>query len=203
MHERQPKPLTRLNILVHPLSLSGSPICREEDYQKDTSRAYAQTATLLVPNTPNEFLLLMPYKRVNETFAEHKERINKARMRTWMDLFKDLKKGSIFANNIRLTPNVTELGPFFETNLIIERLKKIGKTVNSETEIILGGEFTFWCVEVVAHNLLQVPYINKVSIDRRCSVDNPESVGPTSSGSRTEIRTQGPHIIFSRNKTTT
>ena len=136
-----PAPLSKLNILVHPLSL-GSPICLEEDYQNDTNRAYGQATTHLVPSTPDEFLLLMPYKRVNETFAEHKQRVKKARMKTWMDLFKDLKRGSSFANNIRLSPNVTELGPFFETNLLIDRLKKINRTINSETEITLGGELT-------------------------------------------------------------
>lgn len=170
MSEKQPRstyleatPLTRLNILVHPLFLTKQP---DDTYHLATDFAYKNAVKRFVPQNESEFCLVMPLIRRNETPLENLDRTRLFENKTWIDLYKKLKSHSSLPENVRITNNVMETG----IQQLIDRLKKFGKTFNETTVLTLGGEYTDACVLSVAKNMLGISYVEKLRIDKKVSV---------------------------------
>lgn len=171
-----PTPLSRLNILVHPLFTAYYPSMENNyDYRLARDAAYGKSVESFIPKTPNEFLLIMPLVRSNESLISHVRRIKASKNRngTWIDLYKRLKSSSK-VGNVSLAPNTVENSP---KKGIIDRLSDLGKTIDDRTEIVFGGEFIEACVDFAARQVLNSSrIINEVSIDKRVSVSSGDRV---------------------------
>lgn len=166
----QPRRLSALKILVHPLYLTDSDrFC--EEYKQERIQLYNNALERFCPVKQDEALLMMPSltswcplsKEVRNLKAAKE---NDPSLLTWTDLYKDLKKHSVFCQNVKLVDNVAL---DYDASVITQRLQTYGFYIDSATDITLGGEWRDFCVDKVAWKVLQLPFVNSVKIDKHVS----------------------------------
>ncbi|MDE2588761.1 MAG: hypothetical protein KGL95_03750, partial [Patescibacteria group bacterium] len=76
------------------------------------------------------------------------------------------------------------------------RLYKRGFTITPDTDIILGGEWQEVCVAAVAQQMLQLPQVRKVRIDKQASLTS-EYYGPAE---RVPVRHENFYRMFGEHR---
>lgn len=174
MNERQPIPLSRLNILVHPMFDRPR---LEHDYAKAADLAYKNSLSRFSPKSASELLLIMPlvegrgFSQVLKSYIRAK---NTSRYGSWLEIYQAHKAKALDPQNVRLAPDIVH---GYSVGDLETRLTNLGRSIDQQTEIVLGGEYEDYCVTSAALTLMRSPHISRVLVDKKVSVTFTGRVG--------------------------
>jgi hypothetical protein len=170
-----------LRVLVHPMFLDKDPygVSNYADLQKALAD---QAVARFAPQAAGEVLLVMPNTASWFTAEQNRKHFTKIKQvdpsrQTWPDLFKRLRTASLDHGNVRLVENFALVSDPNPASILSERLRKFGFYIDTDTEVILGGEWLNVCVETAARKLLACGRINEVKIDRHVVIESPDHIG--------------------------
>lgn len=144
-------PLDKLVILVHPYS-EGLDL----DYETVADAAYDRAVNLYPPINTSEFLFVMPH--IEDLTKESRQ----------MELVRRLKNRSMIPDNVQILPDIVQANKSYKA--VFDELAKFHKTINHQTEIIVGGERIDNCGESFIRELLKSSDIAQVRISRYTSI---------------------------------
>ncbi len=164
------RPIHDLKILIHPLWMSA-PDSETKDpirFFEEREHLYAQGLKRFVPKGEDDILLFLP--NLDRSFKEWKKDLKdiisaKAQNPThhWPDMYRQFKRMATNPKNVILGENIV-----FEENpeVLILRLANAGFLIGKETNITVGGEWLNGCVRAAVEQLLRLPQIRVLSIDK-------------------------------------
>ncbi|MBI2443263.1 MAG: hypothetical protein HYV40_05150 [Candidatus Levybacteria bacterium] len=191
VHEREPTvspegaeiishiPIGTLFVLVHPLDAQfGSTIL----YNKHTRRARntfcRAVFTDFLPRSPKDVLVVIPNS--GPSCGDFKRFVRAVRTvetlfpntPSGLDLYKQCKRETAFKDNVLLGENIARED--VSSHMLERRLSGRGFAIMSDTAIIIAGEYTEGCVEDATIDLLTLPQVQHVFIDRQKTLGQTE-----------------------------
>jgi hypothetical protein len=168
MPERPTIQLARVNLIVHPMFDRPR---LDMDYGQAVGTAYANSLKRFTPTSPDHLLLIMPMlrRRGKGSFNEsHENAIRNQNYGSWIEVYRDHKSNTIYPSNVRLVPDIIARNTVADLEC---RIARMGKEIGPETLVVLGGEYTDYCVTSTAFALLESSAsIRKLRIDKTASV---------------------------------
>ena len=89
--------------------------------------------------------------------------------KAWTDLYRKVREESIHHKNVILFPDMAYKPT--EPEMLVNKVEKRGFALDENTVVTLGGEYLDVCVNKVARQILTLPEINRVRIDKNASVN--------------------------------
>jgi hypothetical protein len=176
-----PIPLGTVRIVVHPFFISHN---QDISYDK-LAHAKRELQVRLLQSAPaqgiDEFTLVMPCLPVTEDGTidkkildvlkgfENEEQSAVPGVPTWQGLVHDLRRRSRpYASHVGLAWNI--VNDYMDASDIEDKLNKRGFAITQDTNIVLSGEWQEVCVGMVAAQMLRLPQVRKVTIDKHASL---------------------------------
>lgn len=166
------KELGELNVLVHPFFIVH-PFSVDRAYRERLDLMFKRSVEKFVPLAPNQVTLLMPDIENMETFFRQKHDNEFAkRLRpehtNWTDLYRAIKRGTIFPSNVFLAPNIVPEKCGVEK--LISRLERKGVSLSTKTLVTVGGEYLNNCVAIVVNKIMELQQISFLRVDKEASI---------------------------------
>jgi hypothetical protein len=196
--ETTPKTLVHeLTIAVHALSsgVGGAPtsrftqladrLLRRRDFA-DRQRIHGQRRKVLermvehfAPRRYDDVFMYMPMNigkdtasiRENVIVEKHRKKYDPKAV-IWPELYNAVKRTSIVRRNVMFAPDIIfDSDHQFKPENVVKTLEQKGFKLTDRTVITFGGEYIQLCLQSAASQILGLPEVRRIRIDKQASLD--------------------------------
>lgn len=168
-------PLTKINLLVHPLFKTAT----SDEFSQPREKLSNQILQNFLPSSESEVTCFMLHLDNSSKKTEIQSNLGRIKENSdyyqWTDLYRDLVTTNLAANpnlnhNLLLSPDLVAIDSYIDPQIFPDFLKEKGFELTPDTKIVIAGEILERCVADTVYKLMANDNITTVYVDRNATL---------------------------------